>query len=92
MSYTAKSSLLLSLSRVNLINYFRAFTESGSQDVNMAVLPRRASPVTHFQPIKDRKGYLVGCGYPLPNSMAKVVDMETGKPLVYNYRQAEGAH
>ena len=38
-----------------------------------------SSPVTHVQPIKD--GYLGGCGYPVPNTMAKVVDMDTGEPL-----------
>ena len=38
-----------------------------------------SSPVTHVQPIKD--GYLGGCGYPVPNTMAKVVDMETGEPM-----------
>merc|ERR1711936_206604 len=38
-----------------------------------------SSPVTHVQPIKD--SYLGGCGFPVPNTMAKVVDLETGEAL-----------
>ena len=38
-----------------------------------------SSPVTHVQPFKD--GFIGGCGFPIPNTMAKVVDLETGEPL-----------
>jgi len=38
-----------------------------------------SSPVTHMQPIDD--GFLGGCGHPVPNTIAKVVDLETGEPL-----------
>ena len=38
-----------------------------------------SSPVTHLQPIKD--GFLGGCGYPMPNTIAKIIDLETGEPL-----------
>ena len=38
-----------------------------------------SSPVTHVQPVED--GFLGGCGFPVPNTMAKVVDLETGEPL-----------
>jgi len=38
-----------------------------------------ASPVALMQP---REGAIVGsCGYPLPNTLAKIVDMETGEAL-----------
>jgi len=38
-----------------------------------------SSPVTHVQPKKE--GMLGGCGYPVPNTMAKVVDIETRELL-----------
>jgi len=38
-----------------------------------------SSPVTHMQPIDD--GFLGGCGHLVPNTIAKVVDLETGEPL-----------
>ena len=38
-----------------------------------------SSPVTHVQPFKD--GFIGGCGFPIPNTMAKVVDIETGELL-----------
>jgi len=38
-----------------------------------------SSPATHVQPKED--GFLGGCGFPLPNTMAKVVDLENGEPL-----------
>jgi len=38
-----------------------------------------SSPVTHVQPKED--GFLGGCGFPVPNTMAKVVDLETGECL-----------
>jgi len=38
-----------------------------------------SSPVTHVQPLND--SYLGGCGFPVPNTMAKIVDLETGEPL-----------
>eukprot|EP00090_Calanus_glacialis_P002519 TRINITY_DN11894_c0_g1_i1.p1 TRINITY_DN11894_c0_g1~~TRINITY_DN11894_c0_g1_i1.p1 ORF type:complete len:334 (-),score=99.54 TRINITY_DN11894_c0_g1_i1:118-996(-) len=38
-----------------------------------------SSPVTHVQPKKD--GFLGGCGFPVPNTMAKVIDLETGELL-----------
>jgi len=38
-----------------------------------------SSPVTHVQPREN--GFLGGCGYPVPNTMAKVVDMESGELL-----------
>ena len=38
-----------------------------------------SSPVTHVQPFKD--GLIGGCGFPIPNTMAKVVDIETGELL-----------
>ena len=37
------------------------------------------SPVTHIQPIED--GFLGGCGFPVPNTMAKIIDLETGEVL-----------
>jgi len=37
------------------------------------------SPVTHIQPIED--GFLGGCGFPVPNTMAKITDLETGEVL-----------
>ena len=41
-----------------------------------------SSPVTHMQPIDD--GFLGGCGHPVPNTIAKVVDLETGNLLTWN--------
>jgi len=38
-----------------------------------------SSPVTHLLPKED--GFMGGCGNPVPNTMAKVVDLETGKVL-----------
>jgi len=38
-----------------------------------------SSPVTHVQPLEN--SYLGGCGFPVPNTIAKVVDLETGEPL-----------
>jgi len=38
-----------------------------------------SSPITHFQP---KEGALLGgCGYPLPNTIAKIIDLETGAAL-----------
>eukprot|EP00092_Neocalanus_flemingeri_P001335 GFUD01001426.1.p1 GENE.GFUD01001426.1~~GFUD01001426.1.p1 ORF type:complete len:659 (+),score=100.48 GFUD01001426.1:158-1978(+) len=37
------------------------------------------SPVTHVQPKEN--GFLGGCGFPVPNTMAKVVDIESGEIL-----------
>lgn len=37
------------------------------------------SPVTHFQPAED--AIIGSCGVCVPNTMAKVVDIETGKAL-----------
>jgi 4-coumarate--CoA ligase len=38
-----------------------------------------SSPVTHFQP--DEGAILGGCGHPIPNTLAKIIDIETGEPL-----------
>jgi long-chain acyl-CoA synthetase len=38
-----------------------------------------SSPVTHFQP--DEGAILGGCGVPIPNTIAKIVDIDTGKAL-----------
>ncbi len=38
-----------------------------------------SSPVSHFQP--DVGAILGGCGHPIPNTIAKVVDIESGKAL-----------
>ena len=38
-----------------------------------------SSPATHMQPKKD--GFLGGCGHPVPNTMAKVIDLETAELL-----------
>ncbi len=38
-----------------------------------------SSPVTHFQP--DKGAILGGCGHPIPNTIAKVIDIDTGKAL-----------
>ena len=38
-----------------------------------------SSPVTHFQP--DEGAILGGCGVPIPNTIAKIIDIDTGKIL-----------
>ena len=38
-----------------------------------------SSPVTHFQP--DEGAILGGCGVPIPNTIAKIIDIDTGKTL-----------
>ncbi len=38
-----------------------------------------SSPVTHFQPAEG--AILGGCGVPIPNTWAKIVDIDTGKIL-----------
>ena len=38
-----------------------------------------SSPVTHVQPLQD--SLLGGCGFPVPNTMAKIIDLETGELL-----------
>merc|ERR1719431_241049 len=38
-----------------------------------------SSPVTHVQP--KTNAFLGGCGYPVPNTMAKVIDLESGELL-----------
>lgn len=38
-----------------------------------------SSPVTHFQP--DEGAILGGCGVPIPNTIAKIIDIDTGKAL-----------
>jgi len=35
--------------------------------------------VTHFQP--DEGAILGGCGVPIPNTIAKIIDIDTGKAL-----------
>ncbi len=38
-----------------------------------------SSPVTHFQP--EEGAVLGGCGHPIPNTIAKIVDIESGRAL-----------
>jgi len=38
-----------------------------------------SSPVSHMQP--DQGAVLGGCGHPIPNTIAKIVDIETGEAL-----------
>jgi len=38
-----------------------------------------SSPVSHFQPAEG--AILGGCGVPIPNTWAKIVDIDTGKAL-----------
>jgi len=38
-----------------------------------------SSPVTHFQPAEG--AILGGCGLPVPNTIAKIVDIDSGKLL-----------
>lgn len=38
-----------------------------------------SSPVTHFQP--NEGAILGGCGHPIPNTLAKIIDIETGEAL-----------
>ena len=38
-----------------------------------------SSPVTHFQPAEG--AILGGCGVPIPNTIAKIVDLDSGKAL-----------
>jgi len=38
-----------------------------------------SSPVTHVQPLQN--SFLGGCGFPVPNTMAKIIDLETGELL-----------
>ena len=38
-----------------------------------------SSPVSHVQP--EKGAVLGGCGHPVPNTIAKIVDIETGEAL-----------
>ena len=38
-----------------------------------------SSPVSHFQP--DQGAVLGGCGHPIPNTLAKVIDLDSGNSL-----------
>jgi len=38
-----------------------------------------SSPVTHFQPAEG--AILGGCGVPIPNTIAKIIDLDSGKAL-----------
>ena len=38
-----------------------------------------SSPVSHVQP--DEGAVLGGCGHPIPNTIAKVIDLDTGRAL-----------
>lgn len=38
-----------------------------------------SSPVTHFQPAEG--AILGGCGVPVPNTIAKIIDIDTGRAL-----------
>lgn len=38
-----------------------------------------SSPVSHIQP--EENAVLGGCGHPIPNTIAKIVDLETGAAL-----------
>ncbi len=38
-----------------------------------------SSPVSHFQP--EEGAVLGGCGHPIPNTIAKVIDLEGGQAL-----------
>jgi long-subunit acyl-CoA synthetase (AMP-forming) len=38
-----------------------------------------SSPVSHFQPAEG--AILGGCGVPVPNTWAKIIDIDTGKAL-----------
>jgi long-subunit acyl-CoA synthetase (AMP-forming) len=38
-----------------------------------------SSPVTHFQP--GEGAILGGCGVPIPNTLAKIIDIDTGSIL-----------
>ena len=38
-----------------------------------------SSPVSHFQP--EEGAVLGGCGHPISNTLAKIVDIETGEAL-----------
>ena len=41
-----------------------------------------SSPVTHVQP--EEGATLGGCGVPIPNTISKIIDIETGKLLGHN--------
>ena len=38
-----------------------------------------SSPVSHVQPAEG--AILGGCGHPVPNTIAKIIDIDTGAPL-----------